>query len=67
VPAGQTDFSPTDLGNWESSGVIDVTDEFDAEGTLLFFNTQAHSVGGGPIASENLVEGGQYLFMGLDD
>ena len=67
VPAGQTDFAPTDLGNWESSGVIDVTEEFDADGTLLFFNTQAHSVRGGAIETETLVEGGQYLFMSLDD
>jgi Predicted phosphatase len=64
VPAGQVDSSPSDLGNWESSGIIDVTDEFNAEGErILFFNTQAHSVGEGTIETENLVQGGQYLFI----
>ncbi|MAV30743.1 MAG: PEP-CTERM sorting domain-containing protein [Cycloclasticus sp.] len=64
VPAGQVDSSPSDLGNWESSGIIDVTDEFNAEGErVLFFNTQAHSVGEGTIETENLVQGGQYLFI----
>ena len=67
IPAGQTDFAPADLGNWESSGVIDVTEEFDAEGTLLFFNVQAHSLNGGAIAAEGLVQGGQYLFLGSDE
>jgi hypothetical protein len=64
VPAGQLDLAPSDLGNWESSGIIDVTAVFGAEGErLLFLNTQAHSVNGGPIASEDLVQGGQFLFM----
>lgn len=64
VPSGQVDTDPTDLGDWESSGIIDVTDLFGAEGErLLFLNTQAHSVEGGPIDSENLVQGGQFLFM----
>ena len=64
MPAGQVDSSPSDLGNWESSGIIDVTDEFNAEGErVLFFNTQAHSVGEGTIETENLVQGGQYLFI----
>jgi hypothetical protein len=64
VPAGQVDTDPTDLGDWESSGIIDVTDEFGAEGErVLFFNSQAHSVRGGTIDSENLVQGGQFLFM----
>jgi hypothetical protein len=64
VPAGQVDTDPTDLGNWETSGIIDVTDLFGATGErLLFFNVQAHSIGGGTIASENLVQGGQWLFL----
>jgi glycerophosphoryl diester phosphodiesterase len=76
VPAGQTDIDPDDLGNWETSGIIDVTDEFDAEGErLLFFNVQAHSLRGGPIGDwtvpssdpnsddKNLVQGGQFLFL----
>lgn len=67
VPFGQVDTDPTDLGDWESSGVLDVTDFFGAQGErLLFLNVQAHSVrseSGGPIASGNLEQGGQFLFM----
>lgn len=64
VPAGQTDSDPLDLGDWETSGVIDVTEEFDSDDERLFFiNTQAHSLGGGVIDSANLVQGGQYLFL----
>lgn len=64
VPAGQTDTAPTDIGNWETSGIIDVTELFGATNErLLFLNTQAHSVNGGDIAAKNLVEGGQYLFL----
>jgi len=67
-PSGQTDTNPTDLGNWETSGIIDVTDEFDAdEERLLFFNVQAHSLSGGSIASDDLVEGGQYLFLSKEE
>jgi hypothetical protein len=68
VPAGQTDGDPLDLGDWETSGIIDVTDEFDADDErLLFFNVQAHSLGGGVIDSENLVQGGQFLFLSAED
>ena len=68
VPADQVDTDPTDLGDWETSGIIDVTDEFDAEGErVLFFNVQAHSLGGGAIDSEDLVQGGQYLFLSKEE
>jgi hypothetical protein len=68
IPTGQTDTDPLDLGDWETSGIIDVTDEFDAEGErLLFLNAQSHSLGGGIIDSANLVQGGQFLFMSADD
>jgi serralysin len=73
VPANQTDLSPTDVGNWETSGVIDVTDLFYVEDgqTLLLFDVQAHSIraGGlivGPLPggrNANLAEGGQLLFL----
>ena len=65
VPSGQTDAAPGDLGNWESSGVIDVTRLFGlpAPLSLLMLDVQAHSVGGGPIAEDNLVQGGQLLFL----
>ncbi len=68
VPTGQTDSDPLDLGDWETSGIIDVTDEFDAKGErLLFINAQAHSLGGGVIDSANLVQGGQFLFLSHDE
>jgi Ca2+-binding RTX toxin-like protein len=64
VPAGQTDSSPTDLGNWESSGILDVSELFDQPGGSLFlFDVQAHSLTGGTITSENLVQGGQLAFL----
>ena len=64
VPTDQVDTDPTDLGDWESSGVIDVSELFHANpGSLLLFNTQAHSLRGGPIDSENLVQGGQLAFL----
>ena len=63
VPQGQTDPDPTDIGNWESSGVVDVSEFFDTKKTMLIMTTQAHNVRDGLIGgSENLVEGGQ-LFL----
>ena len=64
VPFSQTDTDPDDLGDWESSGVLDVSKLFDvpAGETLLLFNTQAHSLRGGLIDDSNLVQGGQILF-----
>ena len=68
IPTGQTDGDPLDLGDWETSGIIDVTDEFDAIGErLFFFNAQAHSLGGGPIDSKDLVQGGQFLFLSAEE
>jgi secreted PhoX family phosphatase len=68
VPMGQEDTKSEVLGNWETSGIIDVTDEFDAEGErLLFFNVQAHSLRVGAIDSDSLVQGGQYLFMSKEE
>jgi 2',3'-cyclic-nucleotide 2'-phosphodiesterase / 3'-nucleotidase / 5'-nucleotidase len=72
VPENQTDSDPTDVGDWESSGVLDVTKLFKCkEGeTLLILNTEAHSLrdGGleqGAISNENedLVQGGQLLLV----
>ena len=64
LPEGQSDSQPDDLGNWESSGILDVSHLFDYEpGSLSIFDVQAHSVGGGAIESENLVEGGQLAFL----
>ena len=79
VPSGQTDSSPTDLGNWESSGILDVSTLFgNKPGTLFITDTQAHSLRSGTIITatnidgngdgiktrqENLVEGGQLAFL----
>ncbi|MDX2255651.1 MAG: DUF839 domain-containing protein [Pseudanabaenaceae cyanobacterium bins.39] len=79
LPATQTDPSPTDTGNWETSGILDVSTLFGAKpGELLVFDVQAHSLRNGSIITatnldgngdgtktreENLVEGGQLAFL----
>lgn len=65
VPAGQTDLDPDDVGDWETSGILDVTSLFKARRgeTILVLDVQAHSLGGGTVATEDLVEGGQLLFL----
>ncbi|MEA5583312.1 alkaline phosphatase PhoX [Nodularia harveyana UHCC-0300] len=79
VPAGQTDPNPTDIGNWESSGILDVSTLFgNAPGTQFIYDVQAHSLRDGDIinkpgidtdgdgtveANDNLVQGGQIGFL----
>lgn len=79
LPSGQTDSSPTDIGNWETSGILDVSNLFGAKpGELFVFDVQAHSLRDGSIITatnidgngdgtktrqENLVEGGQLSFL----
>ncbi|MEZ4699233.1 MAG: DUF839 domain-containing protein [Rhodothermales bacterium] len=65
VPADQTDTDPTDIGNWETSGILDVTSLFKtAKGErLLALDVQAHSLSDGRIAENNLVQGGQLLLL----
>lgn len=66
VPDGQFDNDPGDCGDWESSGVIDVTDLFDNHGCnpLLLANTQAHSLRfDDPDLNEALDQGGQIFFL----
>jgi hypothetical protein len=64
VPEGQTDPEPDDIGNWESSGVLDVSQLFDeAPGTRFIYGVQAHSVEDGVIADADLVQGGQLAFL----
>ena len=69
VPDGQTDGDPDDLGDWESSGIIDVTDFFrtSAKERLYLANVQAHSIRDGVIAVENLVQGGQVFFLSVKE
>jgi hypothetical protein len=69
VPFNQQDPRPSDIGNWESSGVIDVTSLFHTKPgeLLLLVNVQAHSLAGRPLGgaqqSSELVQGGQLLFV----
>ena len=67
VPAvyGQSDSAPSDVGNWESSGIIDLSTIYGAApGSLFMANVQAHSLtNGNLIGSGYLVEGGQLLFV----
>lgn len=64
VPLGSTDTNPGDVGNWESSGIIDVSSLFgEAGGTLFLFGIQAHSVNNGLISSKQLFEGCQLCFL----
>ncbi len=68
VPDGTTDSAPQTVGAWETSGVLDVSDRFGQDpGELFLFDVQAHTLNGGVIASENLVEGGQLLYLTSPD
>jgi hypothetical protein len=61
TPYGQTDRQAADIGNWESSGVIEVSHLFGAPAGAVFFSTvQAHSLNNGTLnGASYLVEGGQ--------
>jgi hypothetical protein len=58
---GQSDSAPTDYGNWESSGIIDVSAIYgEAAGSMFLADVQAHSLSNGNLAGSGyLVEGGQ--------
>jgi hypothetical protein len=67
LPEGQTDGEPDDIGNWESSGILDVSALFGEEpGTRFVYGVQAHSLEDGVIATEELVQGGQLAFLTED-
>jgi secreted PhoX family phosphatase len=66
APAGSTDGGAGDLGNWESSGILDVTNLFrtDDDELLLIGVVQAHGIQDGAIGgATGLVEGGQIIFL----
>ncbi|MHC4877098.1 MAG: choice-of-anchor I family protein [Planctomycetota bacterium] len=64
LPLDATDGDPTDIGDWESSGILDVSTLFgEAPGSLLIFDVQAHSVFDGTIGANELVQGGQLAFL----
>ncbi len=59
-----------ELGQWETSGILDVTDLFDGDhldGTVLLGDVQAHDLVTPEIEAANLVEGSQLflLFQGV--
>ncbi len=58
---GQSDPLPLDVGNWESSGIIDVSSIYGGDpGSYFLANVQAHSLSNGNIGGGNyLAEGGQ--------
>lgn len=65
VAYGQSDSAPADVGNWESSGILDLAPIYGAApGSLFLANVQAHSLSNGNLAGSGyLVEGGQLLFL----
>jgi serralysin len=79
VPSGQVDSNPADLGNWETSGILDVSNLFgNKAGEVFIFDVQAGTLNNGtivtatnidgdgngtPTANENLVRGGQLSFL----
>jgi|688.fasta_scaffold78282_3 hypothetical protein len=58
---GQSDSVPTDIGNWESSGIFDVSAMYGAStGSYFLADVQAHSLtNGNLVGSQYLTEGGQ--------
>ena len=69
VPLGQMQTGINVIGQWESSGVLDVSELFPrkpGESTVLILTVQAHGLFGGGLAksapqNQDLVEGGQLL------
>ena len=63
VPAayGQSDGNPSQVGNWETSGIIEVSGIFGAAPGSVFLSTvQAHSlINGNIVGNPYLAEGGQ--------
>ncbi len=64
----QSSRFPHRLGQWESSGVLDVAHLFDvADGEILLVaSVQAHGLTSGDIAANQLVEGGQLIWVTRD-
>jgi len=61
-PFGSSDAAPADVGNWESSGILEVSALFgQPAGTLFLADVQAHSLVDGAIAEQGLGQGGQLV------
>ncbi len=76
LPNGLSDKGPPELGDWETSGILDVTRLFEPkifpfslspqhnrQTPLLIVDVQAHSLHDGILLEKNLVQGGQLLFL----
>ena len=69
IPSGQRDADASELGAWESSGILDVTALFPhrIDEKLFLLDVQAKTLRGQPLGgdhqSEDLVRGGQLLFL----
>ena len=65
LPEGSTDERPGAIGEWESSGILDVTHLFDSRvgERVLLATVQAHTIRDGMIATRKLVEGGQLILL----
>ena len=64
VPTGQVDSSPADFGNWESSGILDISALFGLSyGHIFLADVQAHSIN---LGSTDLVQGSQLLILTSD-
>ncbi len=62
---GQSDSAPTDYGNWESSGIIDVSAIYgEAAGSMLLGDVQAHSLGDNSVSKTGNIGGSGYLVEG---
>lgn len=68
-PNAGVDMDAGNAGEWESSGILDVSELFGKEGGQLFLaNVQAHGIKnqnnpGSLINDHQLVEGGQMIFL----
>lgn len=65
LPRGSTDEEPGAIGEWESSGILDVTHLFDSRvgERVLLATVQAHTIRDGIIATRKLVESGQLILL----
>ena len=65
VPAGSTDGGAGDIGNWETSGILDVTNLLPTEpGEILLIGAvQAHGIRDGLIGDNPLLDEGGQLFI----
>ncbi len=62
LPVGSTDAAAGEIGEWETSGILDVSELFgySEPGSLFIFDTQAHGI---EKDATGLVEGGQINLM----